>query len=127
MTFKSVPSRRTTLCECVCAGAAGVRLSEEVGGFRQMLKMSLLFILFHFEKVTLSLSVSSLSLCLSDKLFGKRLLQAGRHIMSHKSWMKTVPTENCDVLMTFAGQALNTQTHVCQMFSCEEVTDSPRP
>lgn len=24
--------------------------------------------------------------------------------MSHKSWMKTVPTENCDVLMTFAGQ-----------------------
>uniref|UniRef100_A0A8C5HTK3 Anoctamin n=1 Tax=Gouania willdenowi TaxID=441366 RepID=A0A8C5HTK3_GOUWI len=39
---------------------------------------------------------------LSDKLFGKRLLQAGRHVMSHKSWMKTVPTENCDVLMTFA-------------------------
>ncbi|KAM8874600.1 anoctamin-8 isoform 1-T1 [Spinachia spinachia] len=37
-----------------------------------------------------------------DKLFGKRLLQAGRHIMSHKSWMKTVPTENCDVLITFA-------------------------
>ncbi|XP_013862782.1 anoctamin-8 isoform X2 [Austrofundulus limnaeus] len=37
-----------------------------------------------------------------DKLFGKRLLQAGRHFMSHKSWMKTVPTENCDVLMTFA-------------------------
>uniref|UniRef100_A0A3P9P9W1 Anoctamin n=1 Tax=Poecilia reticulata TaxID=8081 RepID=A0A3P9P9W1_POERE len=35
-------------------------------------------------------------------LFGKRLLQAGRHILSHKSWMKTVPTENCDVLMTFA-------------------------
>lgn len=53
-------------------------------------------------------SLSSLPLflcfCLSDKLFGKRLLQAGRHIMSHKSWMKTVPTENCDVLMTFAGQ-----------------------
>ncbi|XP_058870302.1 anoctamin-8 isoform X1 [Acipenser ruthenus] len=37
-----------------------------------------------------------------DKLFGKRLLQAGRYMMSHKSWMKTVPTENCDVLMTFA-------------------------
>ncbi|XP_059923685.1 anoctamin-8-like isoform X1 [Gadus macrocephalus] len=37
-----------------------------------------------------------------DKLFGKRLLQAGRHIMSHKSWMKSVPTENCDLLMTFA-------------------------
>uniref|UniRef100_A0A5F8HCU2 Anoctamin n=1 Tax=Monodelphis domestica TaxID=13616 RepID=A0A5F8HCU2_MONDO len=35
------------------------------------------------------------------ELFGKRLLQAGRYIMSHKSWMKTVPTENCDVLMTF--------------------------
>ncbi|XP_019327747.1 PREDICTED: anoctamin-8, partial [Aptenodytes forsteri] len=32
---------------------------------------------------------------------GTRLLQAGRYIMSHKAWMKTVPTENCDVLMTF--------------------------
>ncbi|XP_071260782.1 anoctamin-8-like [Salvelinus alpinus] len=39
-----------------------------------------------------------------DKLFGKRLLQAGRYIMSHKSWMKTVPTENCDILMTFSDQ-----------------------
>lgn len=39
----------------------------------------------------------------ADKLFGKRLLQAGRYIMSHKAWMKTVPTENCDVLMTFPG------------------------
>ncbi|ETE66528.1 Anoctamin-8, partial [Ophiophagus hannah] len=38
-----------------------------------------------------------------NKLFGKRLLQAGRYIMSNKSWMKTVPTENCDVLMTLAG------------------------
>lgn len=47
-------------------------------------------------------------LSLTDKLFGKRLLQAGRHVMSHKSWMKSVPTENCDVLMTFAGQK-----HVC--------------
>ncbi|XP_043946595.1 anoctamin-8 isoform X2 [Protopterus annectens] len=37
-----------------------------------------------------------------DKLFGKKLLQDSRYIMSHKSWMKTVPTENCDVLMTFA-------------------------
>ncbi|XP_075467214.1 anoctamin-8 isoform X3 [Ascaphus truei] len=37
-----------------------------------------------------------------DKLFGKRLLQAGRYITSHKSWMRTVPTENCDVLMTFS-------------------------
>uniref|UniRef100_A0AAQ5XFW7 Anoctamin n=1 Tax=Amphiprion ocellaris TaxID=80972 RepID=A0AAQ5XFW7_AMPOC len=73
-----------------------------------MLEMSLLLTLFHFEKVTHPLSVCLsvcllfLSCCLSDKLFGKRLLQAGRHIMSHKSWMKTVPTENCDVLMTFA-------------------------
>uniref|UniRef100_A0A671XXS8 Anoctamin n=1 Tax=Sparus aurata TaxID=8175 RepID=A0A671XXS8_SPAAU len=48
--------------------------------------------------------VLSISCCEAKrhKLFGKRLLQAGRHIMSHKSWMKTVPTENCDVLMTFA-------------------------
>ncbi|KFO24699.1 Anoctamin-8 [Fukomys damarensis] len=37
----------------------------------------------------------------SYKLFGKRLLQAGRYLVSHKAWMKTVPTENCDVLMTF--------------------------
>ncbi|XP_033615261.1 anoctamin-8 [Fukomys damarensis] len=37
----------------------------------------------------------------ADKLFGKRLLQAGRYLVSHKAWMKTVPTENCDVLMTF--------------------------
>lgn len=38
-----------------------------------------------------------------DKLFGKRLLQAGRYLVSHKAWMKTVPTEDCDVLMTFPG------------------------
>ncbi|KAM5193420.1 anoctamin-8 [Mantella aurantiaca] len=37
-----------------------------------------------------------------DKLFGKRLLQAGRYITSHKSWMRTVPTENCDVVLTFS-------------------------
>ncbi|XP_052018862.1 anoctamin-8 isoform X2 [Apodemus sylvaticus] len=36
-----------------------------------------------------------------EKLFGKRLLQAGRYLVSHKAWMKTVPTEDCDVLMTF--------------------------
>ncbi|XP_072297970.1 anoctamin-8 [Eucyclogobius newberryi] len=36
-----------------------------------------------------------------DKLFGKRLLQARRYIMSRKSWLKMVPTENCDILMTF--------------------------
>ncbi|KAA8587703.1 hypothetical protein FQN60_016565, partial [Etheostoma spectabile] len=36
-----------------------------------------------------------------DKLFGKRLLQARHYIMSRKSWLKMVPTENCDILMTF--------------------------
>ncbi|KAG7227203.1 hypothetical protein INR49_014002 [Caranx melampygus] len=40
-----------------------------------------------------------MSLC--DKLFGKRLLQARHYIMSRKSWLKMVPTENCDILMTF--------------------------
>ncbi|CAG5863793.1 unnamed protein product [Menidia menidia] len=71
-----------------------------------MFEMSLLLTPVDFEKVTPTVSPSfppfPCCLCLSDKLFGKRLLQAGRHIMSHKSWMKTVPTENCDVLMTFA-------------------------
>uniref|UniRef100_A0A7N6AM72 Anoctamin n=1 Tax=Anabas testudineus TaxID=64144 RepID=A0A7N6AM72_ANATE len=38
---------------------------------------------------------------LLDKLFGKRLLQARHYIMSRKSWLKMVPTENCDILMTF--------------------------
>ncbi|KAM6990312.1 anoctamin-8-like isoform 4-T4 [Tautogolabrus adspersus] len=36
-----------------------------------------------------------------EKLFGKRLLQARHYIMSRKSWLKMVPTENCDILMTF--------------------------
>ncbi|XP_040027886.2 LOW QUALITY PROTEIN: anoctamin-8 [Gasterosteus aculeatus] len=36
-----------------------------------------------------------------DKLFGKRFLQARHYIMSRKSWLKMVPTENCDILMTF--------------------------
>ncbi|XP_045062176.1 anoctamin-8-like isoform X3 [Coregonus clupeaformis] len=36
-----------------------------------------------------------------DKLFGKRLSQASRYIMSHKSWLKMVPTEDCELLMTF--------------------------
>uniref|UniRef100_A0A669BCP0 Anoctamin n=1 Tax=Oreochromis niloticus TaxID=8128 RepID=A0A669BCP0_ORENI len=36
-----------------------------------------------------------------DKLFGKPLLQARHFIMSRKSWLKMVPTENCDILMTF--------------------------
>ncbi|XP_005721096.1 anoctamin-8-like isoform X2 [Pundamilia nyererei] len=36
-----------------------------------------------------------------NKLFGKRLLQARHFIMSRKSWLKMVPTENCDILMTF--------------------------
>lgn len=68
MTFKSVPSRRTILCVsvCGCDGAAGVRDLE--GGLPKMLEMSLLLTLFHFEKVTLSLSFSfplSLSLPVS--------------------------------------------------------------
>uniref|UniRef100_A0A8C2KQW0 Anoctamin n=1 Tax=Cyprinus carpio TaxID=7962 RepID=A0A8C2KQW0_CYPCA len=54
-----------------------------------------------FGYVSSSLTDVCFLFSFSDKLFGKRLLQAGRHIMSHKSWMKTVPTENCDVLMTF--------------------------
>lgn len=71
-----------------------------------MVEMSWLLTRVVSGKVTLSLFFPlPLRLCLSDKLFGKRLLQAGRHFMSHKSWMKTVPTENCDVLMTFAGEA----------------------
>ncbi|XP_060797603.1 anoctamin-8 isoform X1 [Neoarius graeffei] len=53
------------------------------------------------EKPEQSASCQSASSGVLEKLFGKKLLQAGRHIMSHKSWMKTVPTENCDVLMTF--------------------------
>nr|XP_020471826.1 anoctamin-8-like isoform X2 [Monopterus albus] len=36
-----------------------------------------------------------------DKLFGKRLLQARQYIMSRTSWLKMVPTKNCDILMTF--------------------------
>ncbi|XP_035026716.1 anoctamin-8 isoform X2 [Hippoglossus stenolepis] len=36
-----------------------------------------------------------------DKLFGKRLLQARHYIMSRRSWLKMVPTENCDILMAF--------------------------
>ncbi|XP_061550774.1 anoctamin-8-like isoform X3 [Phycodurus eques] len=36
-----------------------------------------------------------------DKLFGKRLLQARHYILSRKSWLKMVPTENCDILMAF--------------------------
>ncbi|KAM9719713.1 anoctamin-8-like isoform 3-T3 [Menidia menidia] len=36
-----------------------------------------------------------------EKLFGKRLLLARHYIMSRKSWLKMVPTENCDILMTF--------------------------
>ncbi|XP_062308921.1 anoctamin-8 isoform X2 [Osmerus eperlanus] len=54
------------------------------------------------EKTDQSSAPQQTSSGVLDKLFGKRLLQAGRHMMSQKSWMKTVPTENCDVLMTFA-------------------------
>ncbi|KAM7140176.1 anoctamin-8 isoform 5-T5 [Molossus nigricans] len=45
-----------------------------------------------------------------EKLFGKRLLQAGRYLVSHKAWMKTVPTENCDVLMTFPADTTDDHT-----------------
>uniref|UniRef100_A0A1A8J2G6 Anoctamin n=2 Tax=Nothobranchius kuhntae TaxID=321403 RepID=A0A1A8J2G6_NOTKU len=38
-----------------------------------------------------------------DKLFGKRLVLARHYIISRKSWLKMVPTENCDILMTFPG------------------------
>lgn len=69
---------------------------------------------------------SVLSLSIADKLFGKRLLQAGRHIMSHKSWMKTVPTENCDVLMTFAGQSVkHSPTHVFLKSTVDRVHSFP--
>ncbi|XP_043988926.1 anoctamin-8 isoform X1 [Gambusia affinis] len=36
-----------------------------------------------------------------DKLFGKQLLLARHYINSRKSWLKMVPTQNCDILMTF--------------------------
>ncbi|RMB89756.1 hypothetical protein DUI87_33771 [Hirundo rustica rustica] len=36
--------------------------------------------------------------------------------MSHKAWMKTVPTENCDVLMTFPGAAPQAHTRVYAFF-----------
>lgn len=47
--------------------------------------------------------------------------------MSHKSWMKTVPTENCDILMTFAGQSTaHTNTHRNRFFCiCEDLKLSP--
>lgn len=80
---------------------------------KSLVGVSLFPTLLDSEKLTLYLFFSFF--CLSDKLFGKRLLQAGRHFMSHKSWMKTVPTENCDVLMTFAGQA-HKDTHRCHPF-----------
>ncbi|XP_061775811.1 anoctamin-8 [Nerophis ophidion] len=44
---------------------------------------------------------SSVAFGVLDKLFGKRLLQARHYILSRKSWLKMVPTENCDILMTF--------------------------
>uniref|UniRef100_A0A3Q2YYN9 Anoctamin n=1 Tax=Hippocampus comes TaxID=109280 RepID=A0A3Q2YYN9_HIPCM len=51
---------------------------------------------FSIDNATLHLPISSV-----DKLFGKRLLQARHYILSRKSWLKMVPTENCDILMTF--------------------------
>lgn len=50
---------------------------------------------------------------LPDKLFGKRLLQARHYIMSRKSWLKMVPTENCDILMTFPGALMNSTFTQC--------------
>uniref|UniRef100_A0A3B3UHR5 Anoctamin n=1 Tax=Poecilia latipinna TaxID=48699 RepID=A0A3B3UHR5_9TELE len=44
---------------------------------------------------------SSFSFFFLDKLFGKRLLLARHYINSRKSWLKMVPTQNCDILMTF--------------------------
>ncbi|XP_028834421.1 anoctamin-8 isoform X1 [Denticeps clupeoides] len=35
------------------------------------------------------------------KWLGRQLSQASQYIMDHKSRLKTVPTENCDILMTF--------------------------
>ena len=85
--------------------------------FSPLLSRWLSLPLSHGLSLPLSHGVSPLlslspSLPLSDKLFGKRLLQAGRYIMSHKSWMKTVPTENCDVLMTFTGAVTETLTQI---------------
>ncbi|KAF7223418.1 anoctamin-8-like [Nothobranchius furzeri] len=42
-----------------------------------------------------------------DKLFGKRLVLARHYIISRKSWLRMVPTENCDILMTFPGTVLS--------------------
>lgn len=102
VTFKSVEER--WLCVSLWTRAAGVRL------FGVWQKWNKCHCCVHTwvwrgasSSILPSLSHFSVSSSFSDKLFGKRLLQAGRHIMSHKSWMKTVPTENCDVLLTFAG------------------------
>ncbi|XP_055723378.1 anoctamin-8-like isoform X2 [Salvelinus fontinalis] len=54
------------------------------------------------DKITKQEQISSMSSGVLDKLFGKRLSQARRYIMSHKSWLKMVPTEDCDILMTFS-------------------------
>ncbi|KAM6948768.1 anoctamin-8-like [Aplochiton taeniatus] len=46
-------------------------------------------------------SMSSMPSGVLGKLFGKRLMQAQRYILSRRSWLRMVPTENCDILMTF--------------------------
>lgn len=66
----------------------------------------LISLILNFINPKLTLLASShpsTPFCLLDKLFGKRLLQARHYIMSRKSWLKMVPTENCDILMTFPG------------------------
>lgn len=80
----------------------------------------------HTQSVELSFALISNSLspiwhsaapfCLSDKLFGKRLLQARHYIMSRKSWLKMVPTENCDILMTFSGKVSSSLSSLCVLW-----------
>ncbi|XP_064848435.1 anoctamin-8-like isoform X1 [Oncorhynchus masou masou] len=54
------------------------------------------------DKITKQKQTYSMSFGVLDNLFGKRLSQARQYIMSHKSWLKMVPTEDCDILMTFS-------------------------
>ncbi|XP_046581534.1 anoctamin-8-like [Haliotis rubra] len=39
------------------------------------------------------------------RMFGKRLDSTKRLVVSSKVWMKTIPTQNCDVLLTFPAKA----------------------
>ncbi|KAL0966671.1 hypothetical protein UPYG_G00298140 [Umbra pygmaea] len=53
------------------------------------------------DKKTKQEDISSTSSGVLDKVFGKHLSQTRQYIMSRKSWLKMVPTEDCDILMTF--------------------------